>query len=55
VQRTHRRVHARIWSLLAVLLPLALLTALALRPNGPIEKKAVRVEADASAAPEPSP
>lgn len=50
MQRTHRRIHARIWSVLVVVLPLALLAALALRPNGPIEKKAVRIEAETAAA-----
>ncbi|MGI9432967.1 MAG: hypothetical protein ACR2PQ_12175 [Myxococcota bacterium] len=50
MQRSHRRVHARIWSVLVIALPLALITALALRPNGPIEKKAVRIEAETAAA-----
>ncbi len=43
--RSHRRVHARIWTVLVIALPLALITALALRPNGPIERKAVQIEA----------
>ena len=50
MQRAHRRVHARIWSVLVVALPLALLVALALRPNGPIEKKAVAIETSTTAA-----
>lgn len=52
--RSHRRAHARIWSLLVIVLPLALLTALALRPNGPVEKQAVPIDAqvvDTQAAP----
>lgn len=54
MQRAHRRIHARIWTVLVIALPLALITALALRPNGPIEKKAVAIEAqvvDAETAP----
>lgn len=50
MQRSHRRAHARIWSVLVVALPLALLIALALRPNGPVERKAVALEESADAA-----
>lgn len=41
--RRHRAAHRRIWSLLAILLPLALLGALAARRNGPIEAPAVQL------------
>ena len=54
MQRSHRRAHARIWSVLVVALPLALLIALALRPNGPVERNAIAIEAgvaDAETAP----
>jgi len=35
--RSHRRAHARIWSLLACLLPAIILLALLIRQNGPRE------------------
>jgi hypothetical protein len=41
--RRHRTAHRRIWALLAILLPLALLGALAARRNGPVEAPAVKV------------
>ena len=41
----HRAVHRAIWLVLAVALPAALLLPLALRPSGPIEAPAVRLEA----------
>ena len=43
VQRRHRLVHRRIWSVLAVLLPLLLVGALALRQTGPTEAPPVRL------------
>jgi hypothetical protein len=43
VRRRHRRAHRRIWIGLAVLLPLLLLGAMALRQNGPDETPPVRL------------
>ena len=45
--RRHRTAHRLIWALLAMLLPLSLLGALALRRNGPLEAPSVRLS-DAS-------
>jgi hypothetical protein len=45
MRRRHRAAHARIWLVLAVLLPTALIAALALRQSGPGERPAVRLEA----------
>ena len=41
--RRHRSLHRRIWSLLAILLPVALFGALAARRNGPVEAAAVQL------------
>ena len=43
MRRAHRRAHRRIWLGLAVLLPLLLLGAMALRQNGPTEAAPVRL------------
>ncbi len=43
MRRSHRTAHRWIWAILAVLLPLALLGALALRRNGPLEAPSVRL------------
>jgi len=45
MRRRHRAAHARIWLVLAVLLPTALIAALALRQGGPGERPAVQLEA----------
>jgi hypothetical protein len=45
MQRRQIRAHRRIWMVLAVLLPVALLAAMALRQNGPREAPPVRLEA----------
>ena len=45
MQRRHRRAHARIWSVLAFLLPALLLVALVIRQVGPAEAPAVKLEA----------
>jgi hypothetical protein len=45
VTRRLRTAHARIWTVLAVLLPVALLAALTLRPGGPGERPALLLEA----------
>lgn len=42
--RRQRRAHARIWTALAVLLPLALGLVLALAPGGPVERAPVRLD-----------
>ncbi len=44
MRRGHRRTHRALWLVLAVLLPLVVLTALAIRPNGPLEAPAVRLD-----------
>jgi hypothetical protein len=43
MRRAHRRAHRRIWFLLAVLLPAALILALATRQNGPRDAPPVRL------------
>lgn len=43
MQRRHRAAHYRVWTLLAVLLPLTLLAALVLRHNGPLEAPAIQL------------
>jgi hypothetical protein len=43
MRRAHRRAHGRIWLALAILLPLLLLAAAALRQAGPTEAAAVRL------------
>ena len=47
MKRPHRAAHARIWRLLAFALPLALIAALALRQEGPKERPAVEIKAEA--------
>jgi hypothetical protein len=48
VKRAHRSVHARIWTVLAIALPLALLTILTLRQTPPADRPAVLIEAPAA-------
>jgi hypothetical protein len=43
MQRRHRRAHRRVWIVLALLLPLLLLGALALRQGDPREAAPVRL------------
>ena len=43
MQRPHRRAHARIWMVLAVLLPAIIVLALVMRRNGPTEAPPVRL------------
>ena len=50
MQRRFRTAHARIWTVLAVLLPLALIVALAMRQTRPVDRPAVLVEPPAAAA-----
>lgn len=45
MRRAHRRAHRWAWMGLAVLLPLLLLGAMALRQNGPDEAAPVRLAA----------
>lgn len=47
MQRSHRRAHARIWTFLAVALPLALVVILLSRPSLPPDAPAVRLDAEA--------
>ncbi len=49
MQRRHRTAHARIWTLLAVLLPAILVAATFIRQNGPIERPARLLEAPVQA------
>jgi hypothetical protein len=48
MQGRHRRAHRRIWTVLALLLPLLLLGALALRQGDPREAAPVRLAAPPS-------
>ncbi|CTQ57589.1 hypothetical protein [Roseibium album] len=45
MKRAHRTAHARIWTVLVVLLPLAFFTVLALRQSPPADRPAVLIEA----------
>jgi hypothetical protein len=47
----HRRVHRRIWTAIALLLPWLFLGALALRPGGPTEQAPQRIAAPKVVAP----
>jgi hypothetical protein len=47
MKRAHRTAHARIWTWLGVLLPLALFAILALRQSPPSDRPAVLIEAPA--------
>ena len=48
MKRAHRTAHARIWTILVVLLPLAFFTILALRQSPPADRPAILIEASAS-------
>jgi hypothetical protein len=50
MQRRHRTAHARIWTVLAVALPVALVAALAFRQTVPEDRPAVLIEAPAGEA-----
>ena len=43
MQRRHRRLHARIWMVLVVVLPVVVLTALLIRKRLPLEAPAVQL------------
>ena len=45
MKRAHRIAHARIWTVLVILLPLAFFTILALRQTPPADRPAVLIEA----------
>ncbi len=45
MQRLHRQAHARIWMVLALLLPAIIVLALVIRQNGPTEAPPVRLSA----------
>ncbi|HEX2527238.1 MAG TPA: hypothetical protein VHL31_13200 [Geminicoccus sp.] len=45
MQRRHRTAHARIWIVLAVMLPLVVVLGLVVRQDGPGERPAVLLEA----------
>jgi len=47
MKRAHRTAHARIWTWLVILLPLALFAILALRQSPPSDRPAVLIEATA--------
>lgn len=48
MKRAHRTAHARIWTLLAILLPLAFFTILALRQSPPADRPAVLIKPPAT-------
>ncbi|WP_306144834.1 hypothetical protein [Roseibium sp. MMSF_3412] len=48
MKRAHRTAHARIWTILGILLPLAFFTVLALRQTPPADRPAILIEAPAS-------
>lgn len=45
MKRAHRTVHARLWSVLVVVLPLAFLAILSMRQTTPLDRPAVLIEA----------
>ncbi|MEE4014319.1 hypothetical protein V1T76_19795 [Roseibium sp. FZY0029] len=47
MKRAHRKAHARIWTLLGLLLPLVFFTILAMRQSPPADRPAVLIEAPA--------
>lgn len=47
MKRAHRTAHARIWTWLGILLPLAFFSILALRQSPPADRPAVLIEAPA--------
>ncbi|QFS98083.1 hypothetical protein FIV06_11720 [Labrenzia sp. THAF191b] len=47
MKRAHRKAHARIWSVLGLLLPLAFFAILAMRQSPPTDRPAVLIEAPA--------
>lgn len=47
MKRAHRTAHARIWTVLGLVLPLALLAILALRQSPPADRPALLIEAPA--------
>jgi hypothetical protein len=51
MQRSHRRAHARIWKVLAVLLPAIIVLALVVRQNGPTEAPPVMLSPPPAATP----
>jgi len=44
MKRAHRTVHARLWTVLGIVLPLAFFAILALRQSPPADRPAVRIE-----------
>ncbi|WP_422378106.1 hypothetical protein [Roseibium sp.] len=48
MKRAHRTAHARIWTVLGLLLPLVFFTILALRQTPPADRPAVLIEAPAA-------
>ncbi len=45
MQQRHRRFHARLWAVLAILLPAILFVGMAIRQVGPVEGAAVKLKA----------
>ena len=45
MRRAHRTAHARIWTVLGLLLPAMLIAAMLVRQNGPIERPPKLLEA----------
>jgi len=48
VKRAHRTAHARIWTVLGLLLPLVFFAILALRQSPPADRPAILIEAPAA-------
>ena len=44
MRRGHRQVHARLWSVLGIALPVVLLALVAMRQTVPVERPAVMLE-----------
>jgi hypothetical protein len=51
MKRAHRAAHARLWTLLAILLPLAFFSILALRQSPPADRPAILIEPPATVEP----
>ncbi|EAV45537.1 hypothetical protein SIAM614_22997 [Stappia aggregata IAM 12614] len=54
MKRAHRKAHARIWTVLGLLLPLVLFALLAMRQSPPTDRPAVLIEAPAGSSGEAS-
>lgn len=53
MRRRHRTAHARIWMVLAILLPSVIVAAMVIRQQGPTEAPAIKVDVPAATVSDP--